>query len=198
MPGPAPVCGGSSAPTPALGRPSPLPPQPAASAAAGMRPPVPQAACRRRLRRAQLVPASFSPDSPPPAGSLRRQGATATPARAPRRRRAPHLRSGGGESAQSPGRLGLGGRTSGGPCSKSRAFLPAVSPEAPRPAPARPPVPASQTPGQRSFLDRDTVTTIPGGLLPAVSRQPQASQGFMLTDSFLRNSCSRCQLVPFM
>lgn len=152
--GPAPVCrGGSSAPHSRAGAPlAPSPtPQPAASAAAGMRPPVPQAGCRRRGSRAQLVQPVSAQTPHRLLGASGVGGPPPTPA--PRRRRAPHGRR---EARPEPGRLGLGldGRTKGGSAARARPSTPRSVPRAaaqPRCSSTRACVPNSRA---RSFLDR--------------------------------------------
>lgn len=153
--GPAPVCrGGSSAPHSRAGAPlAPSPtPQPAASAAAGMRPPVPQAGCRRRGSRAQLVQPVSAQTPHRLLGASGVGGPPPTPA--PRRRRAPH---------PEPGTAGPGPRreNEGRVCSKSKAFHSPQCPQSGRPAPLlvhpclRPKLQGAL------FLGQGTVTTVP-------------------------------------
>lgn len=160
--GPAPVCrGGSSAPHSRAGAPlAPSPtPQPAASAAAGMRPPVPQAGCRRRGSRAQLVqPVSAQTPHRLLGASGGRRGATAdsSPEEAPS-----SAREAGG--APRAGTAGPGPRreNEGRVCSKSKAFHSPQCPQSGRPAPLlvhpclRPKLQGAL------FLGQGTVTTVP-------------------------------------
>ena len=181
--GPAPACGGSSAPHSPAGAPLASPPtlQPAASSAAGMRPRVPQV---ERLRSA-TGSTSFPPDSAPPAGSLGRRGPRPTPPReAPRS--APALREARPEPARGThaDRLGRDGRMRGGSAARAR---PSPPPSVPLPARAALPAPGLVHPGlrpksqgARSFLGRGDHCSL-SGLLPTVSCRSQVSQGFVLT-----------------
>lgn len=169
------VWGGPLPPTPALGRPSPLPPLPSPQ------PLLPQECALRshRLRAGGEAPErnwfnQFQPRLPTACWEPPEAGGRGDSSPRPRRRRAPHLRSlGRREARPEPG-------TAGPRRSKSRAFHSPQCPQSARPAPLL--AHRCLRRRARAFLDNCSLS----GLLPAVSRQPQASQGFMLTDSFLR------------